>query len=330
LHLPVDIIATATIGEGGSVAKTNRHAARLRSHRLAGLVLIAVVDACSSTSSATVPVSTQPTTASTHAPSANPFRTGHTLVIPHGGGDGLFPENTILAYERSMELGGEVIDADVEMTADGVLVAFHDPTLDRTTDGHGDLIDTTYAEVAKLDAGYGFTKDGKFPFRGIGVRVPTLEEVLRRFPTTLTTLDVKDLRTEMAAPICELLRSLNRTVDVYVGSDTTEQVMAFRDHCPELRTSGTDDERKAMRAARDAGDTSFVTHQLVGQPPYRGDDGKLRVTPETLAFSHKMGIAVLTWVVNDPKDMADLIDMGVDGIYTSRPDLMVELVKSRG
>ena len=227
-------------------------------------------------------------------------------------------------------MGGDVIDVDVSLSADGVPIAFHDPTLERTTNGTGRVTDKTAAELAELDAGYQFGPGSKYPFRGQGIGVPTIEQILRRFPTTPATLDVKDVRTSAARPVCDLLRSLNRTHDVYVGSDTNEQVTAFRQECPEVRTSGTDDERTALRAAREASDLSFVTHQLVSQPPYRGDDGAKRVTPQTLAFSHEMNIAVLTWVINDPQDMRDLIDMGVDGVYTSRPDLMLAVLAERG
>ena len=82
-----------------------------------------------------------------------------------------------------------------------------------------------------------------------------------------------------------------------------------------------------MRAARAAGNTTVVTHQVISQPSYRGDDGTPRITPAFLSFSHSKGIAVLTWVVDDPKDMKALIDMGVDGIYTRRPDVMLALLR---
>ncbi len=255
----------------------------------------------------------------------NPFRVGHTLIIPHSGGDALFPENTLYAYQHSMAMGGEVIDVDVSQSSDDVPMAIHDATVDRTTDGTGRVQEMTAAKLERLDAGYHFERDGTFPFRGQGITVPTLESILTDFPTTPATLDLKDQRAAVAAPICDLLRRLGRTGDVYVGSDADEQVLAFRATCPELRTSGTDAERKAMRAAREAGDTSFVTHQLVSQPGLVGDDGKPRVTAQTLAFAHGKGIAVLPWVVDDPEVQADLITMGVDGIYTRRPDVMLEV-----
>ncbi len=297
--------------------------ARVRTRRtvavLAGLAILAGC-AASPVTTATV-VST---------PTGNPFRIGRPLVIPHGGGDALFPEDTLFAYEHSMAMGGDVVDADVSLTADDVPIAFHDSTLERTTNGTGRVQDKTYAELAGLDAAWNFQIDGKHPYRGMGIGIPTIEAVLRAFPHTLVTLDLKDLRTEAVQPLCTLLRTLGRTSDVYIGVDAAEQVTLFRQLCPEVHTSGTDADRRAMRAARASGDTTFVTNQLVGQPEFRSADGTTRVTSDYLAFSHSKNIAILTWVVDDPKDMTDLIKMGIDGIYTRRPDLMVKLLRNMG
>ena len=239
----------------------------------------------------------------------------------------MFPENTLYAYEHSMAMGGEVVDVDLATTADGVLVAMHDSTVDRTTNGTGQVRALTWPQLSKLDAGWGFHGKGGHPFRGKGITVPSIEQILRRFPSTLVTLDLKDQRPSVAAPLCALLTRLRRTADVYVGSDSSAQVDAFRSTCPSVRTSGTDAERRAMRAARASGDRSFTTRQLVSQPPFRGDDGVKRVTAASLAFSHSKGIAVLTWVVDDPKDMRELIDLGVDGIYTRRPDVLIGVLR---
>ncbi len=252
------------------------------------------------------------------------------MVIPHAGGDGLFPENTIYAYEHSIAMGGEVVDADVRLSADGVPIAFHDATLERTTNGSGDVADTTYAEIATLDAGWGFTNGSSHPFRGQGITVPTIASLIEHFPDTLITLDLKDLRTDVVEPLCTVIRSAHRGDDLYIGVDTSEQVLLFRELCPEVRTSGTDAERQAMRDARAANDGSFVTAQLVSQPSFIGSDGTTRITPDFLAFAHRYDIAVLTWVVDDPNDMRRLIEIGVDGIYTRRPDLLAEQLRLMG
>ena len=297
----------------------------IRQRRL--IVAVALLLAgCSSSGHAATPLPSQ----LPHAPSSNPFRIGRPLVIPHGGGDALFPENTLYAYQHSLALGGDVVDADVQLTADGVPVALHDSTLDRTTNGTGRVGDWTYTDVYKLDAGWGFSVNGEHPFRGMGIRIPSIESLLRAFPRTLFTLDLKDLRTSAVPPLCDLLRSTHRTADVYIGVDTSEQVAQFRADCPEVETSGTDAERKAARVARKNNDTTFVAHQEVNQPEYIGSDGKIRVTAETLAFAHRNDSAVLTWVVDDPGEMRTLISLGIDGIYTRRPDVMIEVLRQMG
>ncbi len=275
----------------------------------------------------TTTTSGPPSSVAAQSNQPNPFRVGHTLIIPHGGGDGLFPEDTLLAYEGSTALGGEVIDIDIQTSKDGVPVAIHDATLERTTNGKGNVTSFTAAQLAKLDAGYNFRANGRYPFRHRGIGVPTLEQVLRRYPKMLATLDLKDLSVAAVTPVCDVLRRLKRTENVYVGVDTDEQVVEFRRRCPEVRTSGTSAERKATRAARDANDETFVTHQLVGQPEYIAKDGTKRITAQYLAFAHAHGIAVLTWVVDDPKELRALIDLGVDGIYTRRPDVMAAVAK---
>ncbi len=251
-------------------------------------------------------------------------------MIPHGGGDALFPENTMIAYERSLALGGDVVDIDVQMTADGVPIAFHDPSLDRTTNGTGAVARHTLAQVSTLDAGWDFSARGTHPFRGVGVRIPTVESILRKFPSRLTTLDLKDQRVAVVKPVCALLRRLRRTVNVYVGVDTAAQVRAFRASCPEVRTSATDDERQALRAARVTGDTSLPVTQIVSQPRFIGADGARRITSDYLAFSHARNVAVFTWVVDDPDDLRELIELGVDGIYTRRPDVMLRVLRELG
>ena len=262
---------------------------------------------------------------------ANPFLTGHTLVIPHGGGDGLYPENTMLAYDRTMAMGGDVVDVDVSMSSDGVLVAFHDGTLAPSTNGTGRVIATPLADLQKVDAGWSFRgPGGTHPFRGKGVRIPTLESIVRRFPNALLSLDLKNESMAMIKPTCALLHSMNRRTDVFVGSNSDAQILAFRKVCPDVRTSATMVDVYASRDARASNDASFKPVSLVDQPPFRADDGTELVTKESLAFAHSNGIAVLTWVVDDPKDMKRLITLGVDGIYTRRPDVLIAVLKSMG
>ena len=311
--------------------------------RTAGAVVVAALTASSCSSSAGTTAGSTGTqsrsnasagsVAATGRPAAgepNPFRIGRPLIIPHGGGDGLFPEDTLYAYLHSIALGGDVVDIDVEMTADGVPIAFHDSTLQRTTNGSGNVESKTYAELGLLDAGWGFTKGGTHPFRNMGLRIPTVASLLDAFPHMLVTLDVKPLSTHVVEALCTIIDSRRRAGDVFVGVDGSDQVALFRKLCPDVQTSGTDAERRAMRIARDTNDSSFVTHQLVSQPQYLGPDGQPRVTAASLAFSHRHDIAVLTYVVDDPTVMRTLINLGVDGIYTRRPDVLHALEVQMG
>ncbi len=263
---------------------------------------------------------------------SNPFRTGRTLVIPHGGGDGLFPENTLVAYRETMAMGADVVDVDLRISSDGVVIAFHDPTVDRITGSTGNVRQMTYAQLAALDAGWGFTSSGtggnpagSHPYRAQGVQIPTFESILDEFPTTLLSLDLKDESLDMVQPVCDELRSHGRLNDVFVGSNSDPQILEFRRRCPDVRTSAIMNDVYAARDARASGDTAFVPAVTVDQPPFR-IEGRRLVDADSLAWSHEHGIAILTWVVNDEADMQFLIDIGVDGIYTSFPDRLMKLL----
>ena len=262
----------------------------------------------------------------------NPFRIGRTLVIPHGGGDGLFPENTLLAFERTMAMGADVVDVDLSLTRDGVVIAFHDPTVDRITGTKGTVRQMTYGQLSQLDAGWVFTPAGagatgapQHPFRGLGVSIPTLKSILEKFPTSLLSLDLKDESTAMVQPVCALLRQHHRSNDVFVGSNSDAQIIEFRKECPNVRTSAIMKDVYASQDAKARGDRNFVPAVTVDQPPFRVDGHEI-VDQDSLTWAHDHGVAILTWVVNDDADMRLLVGLGVDGIYTSYPDRLLKIL----
>ncbi|MEO6122456.1 MAG: glycerophosphodiester phosphodiesterase [Ilumatobacteraceae bacterium] len=263
---------------------------------------------------------------------SNPFRTGHTLVIPHGGGDGLFPEDTLLAFERTIAMGADVVDVDLRLSEDDEVVAFHDATVDRITGRSGSIGAMTYEELSRLDAGWSFTTAGgdpstagAHPYRGQGITIPTFESILDEFPTTLLSVDLKDESLDMVDPVCELLRGHRRFNDVFVGSNSDAQILEFRRRCPDVRTSAIMGDVYAARDARASHDQNFVPAVTVDQPPFRSGD-RQRVDAASLTWAHQHGIAILTWVVNDVDDMKLLVDLGVDGIYTSYPDRLLKIL----
>ena len=263
---------------------------------------------------------------------SNPFRTGRTLVIPHGGGDGLFPEDTLLAFERTIAMGADVVDVDLRLSKDDVVVAFHDATVARITGTSGSIRAMTFDQLSGLDAGWSFTTAGTdsaaadaHPYRGKGVTIPSLESILEVFPTTLLSIDLKDESLDMVQPVCKLLREHRRFNDVFVGSNSDEQILEFRRQCPDVRTSAIMGDVYAARDARAGNDPNFVPAATVDQPPFRSG-GRQLVDAASLAWAHQHGIAILTWVVNDVDDMKLLVDLGVDGIYTSYPDRLLKML----
>lgn len=263
---------------------------------------------------------------------SNPFRTGRTLVIPHGGGDALFPEDTLVAFERTIAMGADVVDVDLRLTKDDVVVAFHDSTVDRITGTSGSIRAMTFDQLSRLDAGWSFTTAGvdsaaadAHPYRGKGIAIPTFASILDQFPNTLVSVDLKDEALDMVPPVCELLRDHRRFNDVFVGSNSDEQILEFRRRCPNVRTSAIMGDVYAARDARASNDPNFVPAVTVDQPPFRSG-GRQLVDAASLTWAHQHGIAILTWVVNDVDDMKMLVDLGVDGIYTSYPDRLLKIL----
>ena len=116
----------------------------------------------------------------------HPFLSPMPRVVAHRGDSKYYPENTIPAFISAREIGVDVIETDVHLTRDGKIVIWHDPTLERNTNGKGTIESHTLSELKALDAGYTFTEDGgkTYPFRGKGVQLATLDEALKALPDT--------------------------------------------------------------------------------------------------------------------------------------------------
>jgi glycerophosphoryl diester phosphodiesterase len=254
---------------------------------------------------------------------ASKFRQSKMLVIAHAGGEGLGPANTLNAMRASFAAGADVNDADVHITADGILVAIHDDTVDATTNGSGLVIDKSLAELQTLDAAWSYAGPNKdFPLRGKGVTIPTIEQILTEFPHTLTSLEFKDNTGDAPKAMCALLRRLGRTDSVYVSSDTDPPIEELKVLCPEVTTTVTDALVPIMRAARTSG-AAWCSPVPIGQPSYNADR---KPTVESLKWSHDHGLATFTWTVDDPATLRYLVSIGMDAVYTRRPDIARKVV----
>ena len=171
-------------------------------------------------------------------------------IAAHRGGAGVRPENTQAAFDHAVGLGCSFLELDVHVTRDGVPVVIHDATVDRTTDGSGAVAGLSAAETAELDAGYRFSEDGRsFPFRGKGIRIPTLEEVFARYPKSWISVDLKASGTHLPAAVAELIRRFEREQRTVVGSFSCRAAAAFRKLSPEAHAIACPAEVRRMVAA---------------------------------------------------------------------------------
>lgn len=250
------------------------------------------------------------------------------LVFAHRGGGGLFPENTLEAFKYSAEMGVDVLELDIHSTADGKLVVLHDRTVDRTTDGQGKISDLTLEQLKKLDAGYRFTTDAgnTFPFRGKGITIPTLEEILAAFPAMTFNIEPKQQTPSITKPLCAILREKNATGNVIVGSFRQEVLDEFRAECTEVATSASPSEVSQFLAYYKTGIAASYTPPMQAlQVPENA--GYLNVvSKDFVEAAHKLNLKVHVWTINKPEDMQRLLEMGVDGIMTDYPDRLLNLL----
>jgi glycerophosphoryl diester phosphodiesterase len=260
----------------------------------------------------------------------NYFRndSGRPLVIAHRGGAGLWPENTLYAFERAAASGVDVIETDVRATKDAELVVFHDERAERTTDGSGPVGALTLAELKRLDAAYRFSTDGgrSFPLRGQGVTVPTLREVFTSLPNMRFNIEPKQGTPSLAAPLCRLIREHGMADRVLVASFSGTTIQEFRRECPEVATSASTGEATSFFALHEAGlAASYSPAMQALQVPERA--GALRVlTRDFVEAAHGRGLRVHAWTIDDEGEMRRLLEMGVDGVMTDFPDRLMRVL----
>jgi glycerophosphoryl diester phosphodiesterase len=258
------------------------------------------------------------------APSQPPDRTctadqnflcGRIRNIAHRGGAALAPENTLPAFANAVAIGADILEMDVRRTSDGIVILLHDSTVDRTTDGTGAANALTYAQIQALDAGYQFTRDNgaTYPYRGTGVRIPTLAEVLAAHPDRYFMIEIKD-SVPTVAPVLEGIDSIRDRV--LIASFFDEVLAEVRTRAPDVLTTMSLAEMVAFNNLTDADEADYVVPAPFIQPPHE------QIEDPTLERAKRKGILVHPWTVDDRNTMIDLVTRGVDGIITDDPALL--------
>jgi len=251
------------------------------------------------------------------------------MVYAHRGGAALRPENTIEAFDNGLALGADGLEFDVRLTRDGAVVVHHDDALERTTSGRGRLSACTSDELRKVDAGYWFkpTDAGHdFPYRGIGVCVPLLRDVLARYPAIPLIVELKQNLPELAHRTIDQLREAGALDRVALGSFGWRVLRAARACEPRIATGASREEtRLALYRSWVGWPLKDETYREFQVPE---NSGPTRIVSRRfIKHAHRAGLPVKVWTVNDVEDMRRLIGWGVDAIITDRPDLAVGVVR---
>jgi glycerophosphoryl diester phosphodiesterase len=266
------------------------------------------------------------------------------LNITHQGGEDEAPSATMYALERSLRLGGDMLEVDVHTSADGDLMVIHDGTVDRTTNGSGSIYEMTTAEIQALDAGHNFVPgegsrkdrpESDYPFRGVRLgkkkpppafdaddfRIPTLPEVLEAYPKVPVNIEIKGASDEdvdsyfrNADALAAYLNRLGRTRGIVVASFNDAAIQRFHKAAPQIDTA--------------ASTTAVAAYKLAGVQPPPGTEvfqvpiefSGITVTDEAfIDQAHADGLGVHVWTINDEETMRQLLGWGVDGIMTAEP-----------
>ena len=263
----------------------------------------------------------------------------------HRGARMEFPENTIPSFTRALEiLPGAALELDVHETADARVVVWHDHILDLKTDGRGSIADTAFSELKKIDAGYNITFDrGRtYPFKGMGYRIPLLEEFLENFTSCPFSIDIKLDNTGLAERTVSIIKKHDALDRVVLGSFHDRIVKFIRNKYPEITSSsGKRDiicflslqKLGFARFAGECGDVFMVPE--FWQSSYADDAGSqirwMRIVSEGfIKKAQNSGIPVFVWTVNDEETMKKLIGWGVDGIVTDNPRLLKKVMIEHG
>ncbi|MGD6750591.1 glycerophosphodiester phosphodiesterase [Streptomyces sp. BH105] len=237
------------------------------------------------------------------------------LALAHRGGaaDGL--ENTVTAFRHAVDLGYRYIETDVHATSDGRLVAFHDATLDRVTDGGGRIADLPWSAVRHARVA------GTEP-------VPLFEELLESFPEVRWNVDVK--AEPALVPLLDLLRRTRAWDRVCVGSFSEARVARAQALAgPRLATSYGTRGAIGLRLRSYGMPATLRRSAVCAQVPVT--HGRVRVVDHRFVrAAHARGLQVHVWTVNDEKEMRRLLDLGVDGIVSDHIETLRDVLKDRG
>jgi len=238
----------------------------------------------------------------------------HPIAIAHRGGALEAPENTIQAFRSAHDLGFRYFETDAQLTADGVVVAFHDSRLDRVSEESGKILDWTWGDLANV------------AINGTG-RLPTLLSLLQEFPNTRFNLDAKSDR--VLAPLLACIDEAQAFDRVCVGSFSDKRLRQARERHGDRLCTSFGPRAILDLVARSRGIKRPLSDGFAVQVP-ETLRGIPVITSRFVEQAHEDGLVVHAWTIDDAAQMHRLLDLGVDGIMTDRPTVLRAVLESRG
>ena len=265
------------------------------------------------------------------------LRCDKVLNIAHGGGLLIRPDHTLLAYDQALKDGADMLELDIHETRDNVIVVMHDETVDDTTNCTGFIKEKTFAELLECAAGYKWTQDGgeTYPYRDMGLVVPSLEEVLERYPDTPVNIEIKQSEPSLVDNLVALVRQYEFE-DKMVGASFSDDILAeLRAAAPEIATSlgvgeSTDYWYKSLVPIDPEYDPAGEFLQLPVEYNIEGTVVEV-LHPGFVPRVEELDMYLHIWTVNDEDEMRWLIEVqGVHGIMTDNPPLLTKVINELG
>ena len=256
-------------------------------------------------------------------------------ILAHGGAKKLYPENTMLAFESVQQYAIDALEMDVCITKDDVLVTHHDLTIDRTSDGSGELVSFTYEELLAFNFGENFKNlSDDYPFQDSLIAIGNLSDVMSRYGHLYLNIELKNRGENgmrAAEKLAELISQHGLEDKVLVASFSDEVLDHFLEVSEGKVAISTSEEatKDLVFTGISGADYLYRPHAAAAQIPTKNSGINLG-TSRLINACHRRDMAVHYWTIDDTTEMRKLIEMGADGLITDRPDLMEKLLERMG
>lgn len=269
----------------------------------------------------------------------HPYHANETFsTIGHRGGGGTQPENTLQAFLNSDQLGIDILEMDIRLSKDHHIILFHDRTLSRTTDCDGLVSEYTLKQLRECAMRSGSTEigiNGSIQNSPIPLGIPTLNEVFEHFPDKRMIIEIKGSEQQLITDFCTMLHRYKKEEQVLVGAFRQSTLDQFRQVCPDVATAATAREGFRFYLLSKIRLTGLLAPEFTSLiMPWRFTSREKNkfffmdiFTPSFIKQAHNKNLAVYVFTVNDPEDMKLLIDLGVDGIMTASPEVLLSITK---